>query len=171
MLTIGRRLTDAASLGMVFRWLRRCGRCHPDSTFIYHHQPFAYFADYATGTAGRSEHLKDERDMLRAIGTDTPRGQLRQADRRGRWHPGYASVVRGDYHAASIVYQIQQSLIWDDAVIIITYAENGGIWDHVAPPKMIAGDQEQGCRQSLSRHSPRGTSLITQRTIRLQYSN
>ena len=51
-------------------------------------------------------------------------------------HPGYASLVRGDYHAASIIYQVQQSFIWDDAVIIVTYAGNGGIWDHVAPPKI-----------------------------------
>jgi hypothetical protein len=26
-------------------------------------------------------------------------------------HPVYASVVRGDYHAAAIIYQIQQSFI------------------------------------------------------------
>ena len=51
-------------------------------------------------------------------------------------HPGYANLVRGDYHAAGIIYQIQQSFIWDDAVIIVTYAGNGGIWDHVAPPKI-----------------------------------
>ena len=36
----------------------------------------------------------------------------------------------------AIIYQIQQSFIWDDAVIIVTYAANGGIWDHVAPPKI-----------------------------------
>jgi phospholipase C len=50
-------------------------------------------------------------------------------------HPGYTSLVRGDYHIASIIYQVQQSFIWDDVVIIVTYAGNGGIWDHVAPPK------------------------------------
>jgi hypothetical protein len=29
-----------------------------------------------------------------------------------------------------------QSFIWDDAVIIVTSAENGCTWDHVAPPKI-----------------------------------
>jgi phospholipase C len=38
-------------------------------------------------------------------------------------------VVRGDYHAAAM---------------IITYAENGGIWDHVAPQKSIAGGPARG---------------------------
>jgi acid phosphatase len=50
-------------------------------------------------------------------------------------HPGYADLVRGDYHAASIIYAIQQSSLWDNTIIVVTYAENGGIWDHVAPPK------------------------------------
>jgi phosphonoacetate hydrolase len=68
MPTIGRRLTDA---GVSWAWYSGgfdgAVAGHPDPTFIYHHQPFAYFADYAAGTPGRAEHLKDERDMLRAI--------------------------------------------------------------------------------------------------------
>ena len=31
---------------------------------------------------------------------------------------------------------IMNSKCWDDAVIIITYDEHGGRWDHVAPPKI-----------------------------------
>jgi phospholipase C len=68
MPTIGRRLTDA---GISWAWYSGgfddAVAGHPDATFIYHHQPFTYFAEYAAGTAGRSEHLKDERDMMRAI--------------------------------------------------------------------------------------------------------
>jgi acid phosphatase len=86
---------------------------------------------------GRAEHLKDERDMLRAIRDRTlPAVSFYKPIGADDVHPGYASLARGDYHAAAIVHQIQQSFIWDDAVIIITYAENGGIWDHVAPPKI-----------------------------------
>jgi phospholipase C len=138
MPTIGRELTDA---GVSWAWysggFADAVAGHPDSTFSYHHQPFAYFADYASGTAGRAEHLKDERDMLIAIRDRTlPAVSFYKPIGADDEHPGYANVVRGDYHTASIVYQIQQSFIWDDAVIIITYAENGGIWDHVAPPKI-----------------------------------
>ena len=50
-------------------------------------------------------------------------------------HPGYASLVQGDDHAALLIQAIQNSFIWGDTVIIVTYAGNGGIWDHVAPPK------------------------------------
>jgi phospholipase C len=138
MPTIGRALTDA---GVSWAWysggFAGAVAGHPDSTFIYHHQPFAYFADYAKGTAGRAEHLKDEHDMLRAIRDRTlPAVSFYKPIGADDEHPGYANLVRGDYHAAEIVHEIQNSFIWDDAVIIITYAENGGIWDHVAPPKI-----------------------------------
>jgi phospholipase C len=35
---------------------------------------------------------------------------------------------------AELVAAVQNSKIWEDCVIIITYDENGGRWDHVAPP-------------------------------------
>ena len=138
MPTIGQRLTDA---GVPWAWYSGgwddAVKGRPDSTFIYHHQPFAYFSDYAAGTAGRAEHLKDERDMLRAIRNRTlPPVSFYKPIGADNEHPGYASLIRGEYHTAGIIYQIQQSFIWDDVVIIITYAENGGIWDHVAPPKI-----------------------------------
>jgi phospholipase C len=138
MTTIGRRLTDA---GVSWAWysggFTDAVAGHPDPTFIPHHQPFVYFADYAAGVPGRAEHLKDERDMLRAIRDRTlPAVTFYKPIGTDNEHPGYANLVRGDYHVASIIYQIQQSFVWDDAVIIVTYAGNGGIWDHVAPPKI-----------------------------------
>ena len=138
MPSIGRRLTDA---GISWAWysggFADAVAGHQDPTFIYHHQPFAYFADYADGTAGRAEHLKDEHEMLRAIRERTlPAVSFYKPIGADDEHPGYADLVRGDYHAASIIDEIQHSFIWDDAVIIVTYAGNGGIWDHVAPPKI-----------------------------------
>ena len=34
-----------------------------------------------------------------------------------------------------LVGRVQASPYWEDTVIIITYDENGGRWDHVAPPR------------------------------------
>jgi phospholipase C len=138
MPTIGRRLTDA---GVSWAWYSggyaNAVAGHPDPSFIPHHQPFAYFADYAEGTAGRSEHLFDERDMIRAIRTRTlPAVSFYKPIGVDNEHPGYADLVHGDNHVAIIIDEIQKSFIWDDAVIIVTYAGNGGIWDHVAPPKI-----------------------------------
>ena len=138
MPTIGRSLTDA---GVSWAWYSGgysdAVVGHPDPSFIPHHQPFAYFADYAEGSAGRAEHLFDERDMIRAIRTRTlPAVSFYKPIGVDDEHPGYADLVRGDNHAAMLIDEIQKSFIWDDAVIIVTYADNGGIWDHVAPPKI-----------------------------------
>jgi phospholipase C len=49
-------------------------------------------------------------------------------------HPGYAHEIAGQQHVADLVAAVQNSKIWKDSVIIITYDENGGRWDHVIPP-------------------------------------
>jgi acid phosphatase len=49
-------------------------------------------------------------------------------------HPGYTDVVRGQQHVADIVNAVRHSNIWNTCAIIVTYDENGGRWDHIAPP-------------------------------------
>ena len=39
----------------------------PGPLFQFHHQPFAYFANYALGTPGEKAHLKDEVDFVDGI--------------------------------------------------------------------------------------------------------
>jgi phospholipase C len=43
-------------------------------------------------------------------------------------------LITGHQHVADLVTAVQKSRIWKDCVIIITYDENGGRWDHVSPP-------------------------------------
>ncbi len=54
-------------------------------------------------------------------------------------HPGYADLITGQQHVADLVTAVQKSRIWKDCVIIITYDENGGRWDHVVPPVRLDG--------------------------------
>ena len=35
---------------------------------------------------------------------------------------------------AAILKAIQQSPVWKSSVVIVTFDENGGFWDHVPPP-------------------------------------
>lgn len=103
--------------------------------FQVHHQPYNYFARYAPGTAARAAHLKDGEDLLAAIDAGTlpqvafykPQGNLNE-------HPGYTDVLSGDRHIADIVARIQAGPQWPRTLIIITYDEHGGFWDHVPPP-------------------------------------
>ncbi len=108
---------------------------HPDPLFQFHHQPFAFFKNFADGTAGRREHLKDEKDFFTAIDDGTlPAVSFVKPLGPDNEHPGYAALLRGQQHVADIVNRIRSSSAWNDTLIIITYDEHGGRWDHVAPP-------------------------------------
>jgi len=50
-------------------------------------------------------------------------------------HAGYSDVEAVDRHIAQVVDARQRSALWPHAVVIVTVDENGGWWDHVAPPK------------------------------------
>lgn len=108
----------------------------PDKEFKFHHQPLAYFQNLAPGTPAQKAHLQDYQDLVRDIQQNTlpqvafykPIGELNQ-------HPGYANVADGDGHLAEVIAMLQKSPAWQDMLVIITYDENGGQWDHVAPPR------------------------------------
>lgn len=134
--TIGDRLSDK---GISWAWYsggwNDAITGHPGSLFQFHHQPFAYYANYADGTPGRAAHLRDETDFLRALATnDLPAVSFIKPYGADNEHPGYASLLQGQQHVASLVSAVQNSPYWADALIILTYDEFGGRWDHVAPP-------------------------------------
>ncbi len=109
----------------------------PDPLFQFHHQAFAFFKNTANGTPAAKEHLKDELDFIASI----QKGELPQVvffkpSGEENEHPGYADVLSGEKHTADILKMIERSPLWKDTAIIITYDENGGLWDHVAPPKV-----------------------------------
>jgi phospholipase C len=103
--------------------------------FQPHHQPFNYFKRFAPGTADRAEHLKDYDDMVKAIDAGTlpqvtfykPAGRLTQ-------HPSYTNIQAGDMHVDELLARLEKSPQWAHMLVIVTYDENGGYWDHVPPP-------------------------------------
>jgi acid phosphatase len=112
----------------------------PPPIFQYHHQPFNYFAAMAPGTEARAEHLRDGgidgAEFIKAIDSGTlpqvtfykPQGNLNE-------HPGYADVLAGDRHIADAISHLEKSPQWNHMLVVVTYDENGGFWDHAAPPK------------------------------------
>ena len=108
---------------------------HPDPLFQFHHQPFAYYQNYADGTDGRKQHLKDESELYYNIQNNSlPSVSFLKPIGEENEHPGYADTAEGDMHTAQLIDLIQKSPAWQDTAIIITYDENGGFWDHVVPP-------------------------------------
>jgi len=50
-------------------------------------------------------------------------------------HPGYASLAQGQQHVADLVSAVQANpSLWAHTLIVVTYDEHGGRWDHVTPP-------------------------------------
>jgi acid phosphatase len=111
--------------------------------FQAHHQPLNYFRNFAPGTAARA-HLRDggtgddastnrfiadiKAGRLPAVSFYKPQGNLNM-------HAGSSSVALGDEHVTGIIDALMQSPLWRDTMLIVTVDENGGWWDHVAPPK------------------------------------
>ena len=108
--------------------------------YQFHHAPFNYFAEFAPGTAERAEHLRDggldgaafvkavDDGKLPQVTFYKPQGNLNE-------HAGYTDVASGDQHLADLVAHLERSPQWGHMLVVITYDENGGWWDHVAPPK------------------------------------
>ncbi|HET8705413.1 MAG TPA: alkaline phosphatase family protein, partial [Pseudomonadales bacterium] len=134
---IGDRLTQK---GVSWKWYgggyRDALAGKPDAEFQFHHQPLAYFKNYAPGTELQKQHLQDQADFYADIANNQlpqvvfykPIGEL-------NLHPGYANIKNGDAHLAEIMAKLQASPAWQTMLVIVTFDENGGIWDHVAPPK------------------------------------
>jgi acid phosphatase len=113
--------------------------------FQYHHQPFNYFAQFGPEQPNeRNHHLRDaglgdesssnrfladaEAGKLPPVAFYKPQGNLNM-------HAGYADVAAGDRHIVRVLKVLRESPQWQNMVVIVTVDENGGWWDHVAPPK------------------------------------
>jgi acid phosphatase len=110
----------------------------PDKLFQFHHQPFNYFATYAPGTQARAQHLRDEEEFqqladasstscaLKPVSFVKPIGEENE-------HPGYASESTGSSHLVDLLKAIDGSACRKSTMVIVTYDEFGGQWDHVTP--------------------------------------
>ena len=111
----------------------------PDKLFQFHHQPLNYFASFAPGTAARAAHLRDEAEFealaqsskkhcaLKPVSLIKPIGAENE-------HPGYTNVSEGSGHLVELLSSIQNSRCAKDTMVVVTYDEFGGQWDHVSPP-------------------------------------
>lgn len=104
--------------------------------FQAHHQPFNYYQRFAPGTADRVQHLLDADAFLQGLDKgELPQVAFYKPAGNVNEHPGYTDVMSGDAHIAKLVERIKHSPVWANTAIIVTYDENGGFWDHAAPPK------------------------------------
>ncbi|MBE7419196.1 MAG: acid phosphatase [Ideonella sp.] len=107
--------------------------------FQPHHQPFNYYAAFDPVRHGdaRGAHLLDfdarfyadaDAGKLPHVAFYKPQGNLNQ-------HPGYANVADGDAHIAEVIERLRKSPQWPRMLVVVTYDENGGFYDHARVPK------------------------------------
>ncbi|MGC3988202.1 MAG: acid phosphatase [Chthoniobacteraceae bacterium] len=123
------------------------------SLFQWHHQAFAFYDNYApfvpvaTYNANPSAYpgglnpysaarLQDETQFFNDVQNNTlPSVCFIKPLGPDNEHPGYASLLQGQNHVASLIAAIQANpTLWAHTAVIITYDEHGGRWDHVTPP-------------------------------------
>jgi len=108
------------------------------ANFQPHHQPFNYYTafDPLTKAEARAQHLLDfdsrffadaAAGKLPAVTFYKPQGNLNQ-------HAGYANLSDGDTHIAEVIARLEQSPQWKNMLIVVTYDENGGFYDHAPVP-------------------------------------
>ena len=143
MNTIGDELNDAKPESVTWVWYSggwndALNANSPDENFQTHHQPFAYFENYRKDSDGRREHLKDEEELWRALDglADFPHVVFYKPFGTENEHPGYANVLAGDSHLGQLLCKIELSQYWSKSIVIVTFDENGGYWDHVPPPQI-----------------------------------
>jgi acid phosphatase len=107
----------------------------PDKLFQYHHQSFNYFANYAPGTAARAAHLLDEVSFIDAATTGKlkPVSFVKPVGEENE-HPGYGSEHDGSDHLVDLIKAVETGPDARNTLVVVTYDEFGGQWDHVSPP-------------------------------------
>jgi phospholipase C len=121
----------------------------PNKVFQYHHQPFNYYANFGPGTPGRA-HLQDEQAFINLAQSSRSECKLNSVSfikpiGLENEHPGYTSESRGSDHLVDLLQTINKSACKRDTMVVVTYDEFGGQWDHVAPPGQggTAGPHDQ----------------------------
>ena len=111
----------------------------PDKLFQFHHQAFNYYAAYAPGTAARAAHLRDEVEFQSLAASSSKQCGLKPVSfvkpiGAENEHPGYGSEDAGNNHLVALLKSIENSSCRKDTMVVVTYDEFGGQWDHVTPP-------------------------------------
>jgi acid phosphatase len=102
--------------------------------FQFHHQPFNYFENYAQGGPGRS-HLRDEEEFIASAENGTlPAVSFVKPYGEENEHPGYASEPDGSDHLVDLLKAVTEGDSAGNTLVVVTYDEFGGQWDHVSPP-------------------------------------
>jgi len=107
----------------------------------YHSLPGHYLDQFATLRAVQKEHFARIRDFAKDIASGKAPQVifLESAEDSEDEHPP-ANVKWGQQWVQGVLQTVMQSKIWPQTAVFLTWDENGGFADHVAPPEACAPD-------------------------------
>jgi phospholipase C len=108
--------------------------------------PFEYYAQFLDNPT----YMKDYADLAADVAAGSlPSVAFVKFVGYQNEHPGYGTRISpGEQRVAEVVNLIAGSAYGSDTLILITWDEGGGLWDHVTPPPAIDG-QPYGTRVPL----------------------
>lgn len=103
-------------------------------TYCPHHNPFQYFPRWPSYVRGG--HMRDMNDF-RADTTQAklPAVSFLKASSAHDEHPANSSPVTGMHWVVEHLRALAENPAWDKTLVVVTYDEGGGYWDHLAPPR------------------------------------
>ena len=126
-----------------------------DPDYIQHHQPFQYYASTANPTHARpssvasignsyeidgatpepANHQYDTSDFMAALAVNNiPAVSFLKAPGFEDGHPGYSDPTDEQAFIVKTVNALQASPLWANMLVIITYDDSDGWYDHQMPP-------------------------------------
>ena len=102
-------------------------------------------AIYPLGMAGYMAHVRSiEQFCADAESGDLPSFCIVDPDFRTFSEENPQDIRKGESFAAEVISRVMHGPGWPDTLLIWTYDEHGGYYDHVAPPKAVPPDDVLG---------------------------
>jgi phospholipase C len=102
--------------------------------------PFNYY----TQLADDPQHMKDFGQLSTDLaGTNLPSLVYVKARTYQNEHPNYSTIARGVTFVSSVVQMVEASTYGDSTLILLTWDEGGGFFDHIAPPPAVDAAYDQ----------------------------
>ena len=126
-----------------------CNGCIFDPSDI----PFLFFGDFNTSTSKHFGNIKDYGSLAQDIAAQQlPSFSFVKARLFHNEHPNMSTISAGVAFVTSTIQMIQQSPYANSTLILLTWDEGGGFFDHVTPPTAWATTVD---------HDDSGGSVVT----------
>src|SRR5215831_11086428 len=137
------RLGDSVSLSRLPTIFDRLAAAGVSHRYFYSNLPFVAFWGlkyvFSTGLIDEFFH-RAATGTLPAVSVVEPSYTLLDDGSGTDDHP-HADVRNGDAFLANVFYALATGPAWKNTVLIITFDEGGGFFDHVAPPRVVAANR------------------------------